>query len=172
MHCRKKGKKGYMTLKLDVSKAYDRMEWPFLQGVMQRLSFPETWIERVMSCVTTTSFFVLVNGRPFGNVLPSKGIRQGDPLSPYLFLLCIKGFTSLLDRAEIGRTLHGVSISRNAPKITNLLFADDSLIFSRASSMEINTIFEILQVYAKASGQCINLEKSSVYFSKIGRAHV
>ena len=154
-----------MTLKLDVSKAYDRMEWPFLQGVMQRLSFPETWIERVMSCVTTTSFFVLVNGRPFGNVLPSKGIRQGDPLSPYLFLLCTKGFTSLLDRAEIGRTLHGVSISRNAPKITNLLFADDSLIFSRASSAEINSIVEILQVYAKASGQCINLEKSSMYFS-------
>ena len=75
MHCKKKGKKGYMALKLDVSKAYDRMEWPFLQGVMQWLGFPETWIERVMSCVATTSFSVLVNGRPFGNVLPSRGIR-------------------------------------------------------------------------------------------------
>ena len=159
MHCRKKGKKGYMALKLDVSKAYGRVEWPFLQGVMQQLGFPETWIERVMSCVTMTSFFVLVNGRPFGNVLPSRGIRQG------LLLLCTEGFTSLLDKAEIGGTLHGVSICRNAPKITNLLFADDSLIFSRASSMEINTIVDILQVYAKASGQCINLEKSSMYFS-------
>ena len=122
MHCRKKGKKGYMALKLDVSKAYDRVEWPFLQGVMQQLGFPETWIERVMSCVTTISFSVLVNGGPFGNVLPSRGIHQGDPLSPYLFLLCTKGFTSLLDRAEIGGTLHGVSICRNAPKITNLFF--------------------------------------------------
>ena len=75
MHCKKKGKKGYMALKLDVSKAYDRMEWPFLQGVMQWLGFLETWIERVMSCVATTSFSVLVNGRPFGNVLPSRGIR-------------------------------------------------------------------------------------------------
>ena len=64
-----------MALKLDVSKAYGKVEWPFLQGVMQRLGFPETWIERVMSCVTTTSFSVLVNGRPFGNVLPSRGIR-------------------------------------------------------------------------------------------------
>ena len=75
IHCRKKGKKGYMALKLDVSKAYGRVEWPFLEGVMQRLGFPETWIERVMSCVTMTSFSVLVNGRPFGNVLPSRGIR-------------------------------------------------------------------------------------------------
>ena len=58
-----------------------------------------------------------------------------------------------------------MSICRNAPKITNLFFADDSLIFSRVSSAEINSIVEILQVYAKATGQCINFEKSSVYFS-------
>ena len=75
MNCKKKGKKGYMALKLDVSKAYDRVEWTFLQGVMQRLGFPETWIERVMSCVTMTSFSILVNGRPYGNVLPTKGIH-------------------------------------------------------------------------------------------------
>ena len=75
MNCKKKGKKGYMALKLDVSKAYDRVEWTFLQGVMQRLGFPETWIERVMSCVTTTSFSILMNGRPYGNVLPTKGIH-------------------------------------------------------------------------------------------------
>ena len=154
-----------MTLKLDVSKAYDRVEWPFLQGVMQRLGFPETQIERVMSCVTTTSFSVLVNGRPFGNVLPSRGIHQGDPLSPYLFLLCTEGFTSLLDRAEIGGTLHGYLYVEMHQKLLIFFFADDSLIFSRVSSAEINSIVEILQVYAKASGQCINFEKSSVYFS-------
>ena len=75
MNCKKKGKKGYMALKLDVSKAYDRLEWTFLQGVMQRLGFPETWIEKVMSCVITTSFSILMNGRPYGNVLPTKGIH-------------------------------------------------------------------------------------------------
>ena len=115
-----------------------------------------------------TSFSILVNGRPYGNVLPSRGIRRGDSLSPYLFLLCTEGFTLLLDRAEIGGTLHGVSFCRNAPKIINLLFADDSSIFSKASPAEIHAIVEILQVYARASRQCINLEKSSVKQEALG----
>ena len=100
MHIRKKGKIGSLALKLDVSKAYDRVEWLFLQGVMQKLGFPEKWIERVMTCVTTTSFSILLNGKPYGNVFPSRGIRQRDRLSPYLFLLCAEGFTSLLAKAE------------------------------------------------------------------------
>ena len=65
---------------------------------MQKLGFPKKWIERVMTCVTTTSFSILLNGKPYGNVLLSRGICQGDPLSPYLFLLCVEGFTSLLEK--------------------------------------------------------------------------
>ena len=82
MHVKKKGKTGSLALKLDVNKAYDRVEWLFLQGVMQKLCFPERWIERVMTCATTTSFSILLNGKPYGNMLPTRGIRQGDPLSP------------------------------------------------------------------------------------------
>ena len=101
MHCRKKGKKGSIALKLDISKAYDRVEWAFLKGIMEKMGFPLIWIDRVMSCVTTPSFSVCINGKPFGNISPSRGIRQGDPLSPYLFLLCAEGFTSLLAKAEM-----------------------------------------------------------------------
>ena len=82
MHIRKKGKTGLLALKLDVSKAYDQVEWMFLQGARQKLGFPEKWIERVMTCATTTSFSILLNGKPYGNMLPTRGIRQGDPLSP------------------------------------------------------------------------------------------
>lgn len=82
-----------MTLKLAISKVYDQVEWPFLQGIMAKLGFPEKWISWVMSCVTTSSFFVLINGKPYGNIDPTKGIRQGDPLSSYLFLLCAEEFT-------------------------------------------------------------------------------
>ena len=75
MHSRKKGKKGSMALKLDISKAYDRVEWHFLQRIMEKLGFPVVWIERVMSCVTTPSFSILINGKPYGMIHPSRGIH-------------------------------------------------------------------------------------------------
>ena len=148
MHCRKKGKKGSLALKLDISKAYDRVEWPFLHRVMSKLGFPEKWISRVIECVTTPSFSILINGKPYGNISPSRGLRQGDPLSPYLFLLCAEGFTSLLTRAEMEGCITGVSICRRAPTISNLLFADDSLLFCQTAHREVEEITKILQVYA------------------------
>ena len=86
-------------------------------------------------------------------------------MSPYLFLICAKGFTSLLAREEFEGRLHGVALCRNAPSITNLLFANDSLIFCQANKDEVQVVSNTLQLYAKASGQCINLEKSSIYFN-------
>ena len=76
MHSRKKGRKGSIALKLDINKAYDRVEWSFLQGIMQRMVFPKGWIKRVMGYVTTSTFYVLINGKPFGNIHPSRGIHQ------------------------------------------------------------------------------------------------
>ena len=99
------------------------MELHFLQRFMEKLGFPVDWIERVMSYVTTPSFFVLINGKPYGMIHPSSRILQGDPLSPYLFLLCAKGFTTLLKKAESEGRIKGVSICRGAPKVTNLMFA-------------------------------------------------
>ena len=119
----------------------------------------------MISCVTTPFFSILINGKPYGIMLPSRGLRQGDPLSPYLFLLCAEGFTSLLAKVENDRRINGVSICRGAPRVSNLLFADDSLLFCRATQNEVVAIFEILQTYANTSGQCINLEKSSAYSS-------
>ena len=118
-----------------------------------------------MSCVTSTSFSVRINGKAFGNIQPTRGLCQGDPLSPYLFLLCAEGFSSLLAKAQDGGRLHGVSICRRASCISHLLFADDSLLFCRANQEEVQVISETLQTYAAASGQCINFEKSLVFFS-------
>ena len=100
------------------------------------MGFPAVWIERVMSCVTTPSFSILVNGKPYGIVHPSRGIHQGDPLPPYLFLLSAKGFTTFLAKVELEGRINGVSRCRGAPRVTNLLFVDDSLLFFQAIQNE------------------------------------
>ena len=111
---------------------------------MSRLGLPEAWIDRVMTCVTSPTFSIRINGKAYGNIKPSRGIRQGDPLSPYLFLLCAEGFSSLLAKAEEDRQIHGVSICKRAPNLSHLLFADDSLLFCRATQEEVQTITEVL----------------------------
>ena len=137
MHSRRPGRRGSLALKLDISKAYNRIERDFLKGIMKKLGLPERWIDRVMSCVTSTSFSVCINVKAFGNIRPSGGLRQGDPLSPYLFLLCVEGFSSMLAKAQDGGRLHRISICRRAPCISHLLFADDLLLFCRANQEEV-----------------------------------
>ena len=137
MYGQKKVRKGVLALKLDISKAYDRVEWSFLKGMMTKLGFPQGWIDRIMSCVTTASFFVHLNGKAYGNFRSTRGLRQGDPPSSYLLLFCAEAFTSLQAREEENGRLHSVSISRYAPTISHLLFADDSLLFCQNKQEEV-----------------------------------
>jgi hypothetical protein len=124
-----------------------------------------------MTCVTTPTYSVLVNGIPTGKIIPTRGLWQGDPLSPYLFMLCSKGLSSLLLQAEMEGRLTGIPISAQGFKLSHLFFADDSLIFCRANFSEWNTVQSLLQVYEKASGQKLNVEKTSIFFSKNTRQH-
>jgi hypothetical protein len=96
----RKGKDVYMALKLDMSKAYDRVEWPFLEGMMRRMGFNENFVHLIMKCVSTVSYLFRVNGDLTDVVTPGRVLRQGDPISPYLFLICAEGFSALLNKAE------------------------------------------------------------------------
>ena len=160
-----KGRKnGLVALKLDISKAYDRVEWGFLQFTMERLGFSRKWIDLVLRCVTTSSFSVLINGAAKGLIQPQSVLRQGCPLSPYLFILCVELFSNLLMQAETKQLIHGLKFSGDL-SISHLLFADDSLIFTRATTEDYTHLKALFDCYATASDQIFNYEKSSMFFS-------
>lgn len=154
-----------MAVKTDMSKAYERIEWGFLQAVLSQLGFDPTWVSWIMSCVESVSYSFLVNGSPMGSVTPSRGIRQGDPLSPYLFILCTEVLSSLCEKAQIDGSLPGIRVARGCPSVNHLLFADDTMFFCRSSSSSVAALLKILRDYEELSGQCINFAKSSISFS-------
>ncbi|CAL9001623.1 unnamed protein product, partial [Prunus brigantina] len=154
-----------MILKLDMSKAYDRVEWNFLSCMMRKLGFNNRWVDLIMDCVSTVSFSVKVRRAAMGSITPSRGLRQGDPLSPYLFLICAEGLSALLSQAQSTKQIHGVAVARGAPTLSHLFFADDSLLFCNAHLSDCYNLKLLLRVYERASGQQINFAKSAATFS-------
>ena len=155
-----------MATKLDMSKAYDRVEWHNLESVMVKMGFSDHWVKFLMLCIKTISYSILVNGKPKGMITPTRVIRQGDPLSPFLFLLCTEGLHGLITQATTQGDIKGYSLCRNGPRLTHLLFADESLLFCRATIQECQKILDILEVYGSCSGQQINRNKTTIFFSK------
>ena len=126
MKTKVKGNMGEVALKLDISKAYDKIEWNYLREVMEKMGFSQQWI---MLCVETVDYPVLVNGSVTGPIIPGRGLRQGDPLSPYLFIICAEGLYALIRKAKSRGDINGVKICNNAPIVSHLLFADDCFLF-------------------------------------------
>lgn len=119
---KKTGKMSNMAIKLDMSKTYDRVEWHFLEQAMLKISFSTNWVSIVMNCISTISFSIMINGQAKGFFKPQRTLRQGDPLSPYLFLLCAESLSHMLTTALRQGNISGCQISSSCPKISHLFF--------------------------------------------------
>ena len=139
---------------------------------MERLGFHEQWIRIVMACVSSITYAIRLNGQPYERIIPTRSLRQGDPFSPCLFLLCAEGLSALLHKASLRNELKGVAASARGPRISNLFFADDSLIFCKATKKKGVEVQRILQVYESSSGQQLNRNKTTLFFSRNTPTHI
>ncbi|XP_059451225.1 uncharacterized protein LOC132182030 [Corylus avellana] len=130
------------------------------------MGFADRWVKLIMMCVKSANYEILINGNPTGRIYPSRGIRQGDPISPYLFLLCAKALSSLLSKAKRSGELAGAPTSKKGPRLNHLFFVDDSLLFCKATPFHWRKMAAILHSYEMASGQRLNQAKTSIFFSR------
>ncbi|RVX04845.1 LINE-1 retrotransposable element ORF2 protein [Vitis vinifera] len=160
----KRKEKG-LICKLDIEKAYDSINWNFLMKVLHKMGFGSRWMEWIWWCISTAKFSVLVNGVPTGFFSNSKGLHQGDPLSPYLFVLGMEVLSALIRRAVVGGFISSCSLQgrgRMKMDVSHLLFADDTIIFCEARKEFLTSLSWILAWFEAASGLRINLAKSEL----------
>ena len=162
---KKKGKVGYMAIKIDLEMAFDKLEWSFIRRMLIRINLPTNLVELIMSYMSSVSTSILFNGSPLDPILPSRGIRQGDPLYPYIFILCMDYLSQLIEEKCHNKLWCPVKASRSGPAFSHLMFTDDLVLFAKADSSNCSIIRDVLDEFCAVSGQTINDSKSKVYFS-------
>lgn len=163
IHSLKVTKKPGMLLKLDLSKAFDSLSWVYIHKILTTFGFAPSWIRWIYSLISSAFFSVLINGIPSATFRPSRGIRQGDPLSPFLFVIMAEGLGRSITAAKINRRLRGLSF-HNSPVHTHQQFVDDNMLFAHPSVQEARLIKSLLSTFSDASGALINRVKSQIFF--------
>lgn len=156
-----------LAFKIDLNKAYDRLEWDFLIAIMRRMGFCQRWCDLIWQCIITVSNKIMFNSEPLQPLLPKRGLRQGDPISPYLFMISQEALSINLSFGISERKLEGLQIKRNCPILSHLFSADDSIFFSsiKEEFISFSNLNATLNEYCSLSGQHISFLKSSLFFS-------
>jgi Reverse transcriptase (RNA-dependent DNA polymerase) len=155
------------ALKADLFKAFDTLDWRFLDTTLRKFNFPQQLITLILSCVTGSRFSIKLNGvAGDGFIMPGRGLRQGCPLSPYLFILSMEVLSRMLQGAQQMGDLKGIVLATGAPALTHSMYADDLVLFGQAEEAELNVLKTIMGDFGRISGLKINDQKSVVWFSK------
>ncbi|WMV24735.1 hypothetical protein MTR67_018120 [Solanum verrucosum] len=163
---RVKEKSPGVMCKLDIEKAYDHVNWSFLLEIMQRMGFGLKWIRWIKFCISTVKLSILINGSPEGFFPSDRGVRQGDPLSPFLFIIVVEGLNNMLKTAHTKGWIRGFNVANEGNlrlEVTHLQYADDTLIFCDAEESQLKILRVILILFEATSGLHINWRKSLIF---------
>ena len=149
-----------LVFKVDYKMAYDSVSWEFVLYLLKRMGFCDRWVTWIEGCLKSASISILVNGSPTPEFIPQRGLRQGDPLSPFLFNILVEGPNALVKEAMDKNLFQGFNVGRNEVKVSILQYADDTLFLGKVSMENVKAIKVILRSFELASGFKINFSKS------------
>ncbi|XP_062085381.1 uncharacterized protein LOC133791470 [Humulus lupulus] len=155
------------TIKIDISKAYDTVDWQFVEDLLNALNFPGKFVQLVMNCIKSTTYSLLMNGRVQGGFQGVKGLRQGDPLSPLIFVLVMEYLSRCLLQAAQKSNFRFHPLCKNL-ELINLCFADDLILLSKGSKQSIKVLKSVLDEFSVTTGLFINASKSQIFFGGVG----
>lgn len=156
-------------LQIDIHKAFDSISWEFLNSMLIALNFPPIFINWIMQCVTTTSFSISINGAPTGLITKKRGLRQGCPLSTFLFVIGLEYLSRSLNLLQFDHDFNFHPKCQDL-NITHLSFADDLMLFCRGDAVSISKLMEKLNDFSAVSGLRINASKSKFYNAGAGNS--
>ena len=164
IHSLKLNKIPGVLIKLDLSKAFDKISWQYLRSILHAFDFHPTWTQWILSLVSSTFFLILVNGAPSPTFKPSRGIRQGDPLSPFLFILMEEGLNRCILETIEKNTLKGLSPHGIHPPLSHTQIVDDTMLMASPTLREAHFLKAILDDFPESSGTSINNKKYQIFF--------
>ena len=152
----KRSNKSCLVFKVDFEKAYDSISWDFVLYMLEKTGFCSKWVQWIEGCLKSASISILVNGSPTEEFLPKRGLRQGDPLAPFLFNVVAEGLNGLIRRAEEENICKGFQVGTNNVNISILQYADDTIFFGEAGLENIMAVKTFLRSFELASSLKIN----------------